>query len=423
MNSNSEIHSIDNIPKPGKLFLVILGILMAFTSLSTDVYLPAMPEMHKELRGNIELTITGFLIGFSIAQIIWGPVSDKYGRRLPLFLGIGLFVIGSVGCALSGSMIAIVCWRVIQALGACTGPMISRAMVRDMYGRTKAAATLSTLMIVMAIAPIIGPLLGGQLLRISSWHSIFWLLAGIGCIMLLSIIWLPETLSSRNRSQNSISTAFGTYRLLLANRSFMRYTLCVTFFYVGAYAFIAGSPFVYITYFNIAPQHYGWLFALNVAGIMGLSFVNRILVNRYTLDFLLRVSTTVAMIAGMVLAVLVRLEAGGVLGVVIPVFFFFSMNGIIAACATAAALDDVPEMAGAASALLGCLQYGSGILSTLLLTWFGNNTPWTMSWIIAVFTTAAAVIIRIAAIKPVGEKLLPERKLTHLQCSSKKINL
>jgi DHA1 family bicyclomycin/chloramphenicol resistance-like MFS transporter len=391
-NSNGDL--VDTIPKPGKLFLIILAILMAFTSLSTDIYLPAMPKMHEDLGGNIELTITGFLIGFSIAQIIWGPISDKYGRRLPLFLGIGLFIIGSVGCALSQSIIAIVFWRVIQALGACTGPMISRAIVRDIYGRTKAAQMLSSLMIILAIAPIIGPLLGGQLLRISSWHAIFWLLAGIGLIMLLSIFLLPETLQSKNRSDRSISTAFGTYRLLFTNPRFMRYTLCVTSFYVGAYAFIAGSPSVYITYFHIAPQHYGWLFALNVAGIMGLSFVNRILVNRYSLDFLLRISTGVAMTAGITLAILVKLGVWGIWGVVIPVFFFFSMNGIIAACATAAALDDVPEMAGAASALLGSLQYGSGILSTLLLTWFGNDTPWTMSWIIAVFTTVAAIIMK-----------------------------
>lgn len=381
------------IRKESRSFLAILGTLMAFTSLSTDIYLPAMPQMQHDLGGNAELTITGFLIGFSIAQIFWGPVSDKYGRKLPLALGLLVFIIGSAGCALSQNMVHAVIWRVIQALGACVGPMLSRAMVRDMYGSTEAARKLSTLMIVMAIAPIVGPLLGGQLLRLSSWHSIFWLLAGIGCIMLLLVRWLPETLPREKRLNTSIDSAFEKYGVLLKNGKFMRYTLCVTLFYVGAYAFIARSPFVYISYYGVEPQYYGWLFSLNIVGLMAISFANRWLVTRYSLNTLLRVSTGVAMAAGILLAILVGNHIGGILGIIIPVFFFFSTNGIIAACATAAALDDVPQMAGAASALLGSLQYGSGILSTLLLTWASDNTPWSMSWIIALFAIASALVL------------------------------
>ena len=164
----------------GPLFILILSGLMAFASLSTDIYLPAMPVMAAELQGDAELTITGFLIGFAVAQLIWGPIGDRLGRRTPLFIGMVLFIIGSVGCALSVSIDQIIFWRVFQALGACTGPMLARAMVRDLFARTRAAQMLSTLTIVMAIAPIIGPLLGGQLIRVTSWHAIFWLLAGIG---------------------------------------------------------------------------------------------------------------------------------------------------------------------------------------------------------------------------------------------------
>ncbi|STQ81681.1 Inner membrane transport protein ydhC [Hafnia alvei] len=144
--------------KTGLSFLLILSALMAVTSLSTDIYLPTMPMMAKDLQGDAELTITGFLIGFCIAQLIWGPISDRYGRRLPLFIGLGLFIVGSVGCALSTDIVQIVFWRVFQALGACTGPMLARAMIRDLFSRTRAAQMLSTLMIIMAIAPIAGPL-------------------------------------------------------------------------------------------------------------------------------------------------------------------------------------------------------------------------------------------------------------------------
>ncbi|ADO48505.1 multidrug effflux MFS transporter [[Enterobacter] lignolyticus] len=376
----------------GLLFILILSGLMAFTSLSTDIYLPAMPVMANELRGNTELTITGFLIGFAVAQLVWGPISDRYGRRLPLLIGMLLFIIGSAGCALSTSIEQIVFWRVFQALGACTGPMLARAMIRDLFVRTRAAQMLSTLMLIMAIAPIAGPLIGGQMIRFSSWHAIFWLLALIGAVMFCSLFWLPETLPAEKRVKTSLTGAFHNYLLLLRNRRFMRYTLCLTFFYVAAYAFITGSPFVYIRFYGVAPQHYGWLFALNIVGVMTMSVVNRHLVQRHSLDTLLKAAAGAAAIAALLLAVAVKLQTGGIVVIAATVFIFFAMNGILAATSTAAALDEVPHIAGSASALIGALQYGSGIISSLLLTWFSDGTPWTMAWIMALFAVACGVM-------------------------------
>ncbi|HFC8478633.1 TPA: multidrug effflux MFS transporter [Neisseria subflava] len=295
-------------------FLLILSALMAFTSLSTDVYLPAMPTMERQLNGNAELTITGFLIGFSIAQLIWGPISDRIGRKLPLFIGIVLFVIGSVGCALSESMSAVVFWRVFQAVGACVGPMLSRAMIRDRFAQSQAAQTLSTLTIIMAIAPIAGPFIGGGLLKVASWHWIFWLSAVIGVLMFITIFKLPETLPIEKRASGSLWNAFKNYRTLLANATFMRYTLCVTFFYVAVYAFITGSPFVYIDYFGVAAQNYGFLFGINIIGIMSLSFLNRKLVSHFALSKLLVVSNLIAFAASAVFFVLAWANMGGHLG-------------------------------------------------------------------------------------------------------------
>lgn len=376
----------------GLSFVIILSALMAVTSLSTDIYLPAMPVMAQDLHGDAELTITGFLIGFCIAQLIWGPLSDHFGRRKPLFIGMALFIIGSVGCALSTDISQIVFWRVFQALGACTGPMLARAMIRDLFSRTRAAQMLSTLMIIMAIAPIAGPLLGGQMIKVTSWHSIFWLLGIIGSLMLLSLVWLPETLPEEKRVKASLTGAFRNYRALLANTKFMRFTLCLMFYYVAAYAFITGSPFVYITYFGVEPQHYGWLFALNIVGLMGMSVINRRLVHRYSLEALLKVATSVAALAALLLALAAKLDIGGLILIVAAVFVFFSMNGIIAATSTAAALDSVPNVAGSASALMGSLQYGSGIISSLLLALLSDGTPWTMAWIIGLFTVGSALM-------------------------------
>lgn len=377
----------------GAFFMSILGALMALTSLSTDIYLPAMPTMAKELGGNAELTITGFLAGFTIAQLVWGPISDSIGRKKPLYTGMLIFVVGAAGCAMSYSIEQIVFWRVVQAVGACTGPMLARAMIRDLYSRTKAAQMLSTLMIIMAIAPIIGPLLGGQIIRVSNWHGIFWLLTVIGALMFVSLFWLPETLSKEKRVPATIGKAFVNYRFLLRHKTFMRFTLCVTFYYVAAYAFIAGSPIIYISYFGIAPQNYGWLFAVNILGVMILSFANRYLVYHMSLHRLLQIATAISLVAIIAMAAFVRAELYGIQIIVCMVFIFFSMNGIIAASATAAALDEVSHIAGSASALIGALQYGSGIISSVLLAVFSKGAPWTMTWVMLLFTAASFLTV------------------------------
>lgn len=392
MRTREHASPVTTASQTGLTFILILSGLMAFTSLSTDIYLPAMPTMAEDLHGNVELTITGFLIGFTIAQLIWGPISDHMGRRKPLFIGMVLFIIGSAGCALSTSITQIVFWRVFQALGACTGPMLARAMIRDLFARTRAAQMLSTLVLVMAIAPIAGPLIGGQIIRLSTWHSIFWLLVVIGALMFISLNWLPETLPEDKRVKASLAGAFRNYRSLLTNGRFMRYTLSLTFYYVGAYAFITGSPFVYISYYHVDPQHYGWLFALNIIGVMAMSVVNRRLVQRHALEQLLKYATMLAALAAVALALLVKLESGGIVAIIVSIFLLFSMNGIVAATSTAAALDAVPNIAGSASALIGALQYGSGIISSLLLAAFSDGTPWTMAWIIALFTLLSAVL-------------------------------
>lgn len=374
-------------------FLLILSALMAFTSLSVDIYLPALPAMSAALGGDAELTITGFLTGFAIAQLVWGPISDRIGRKLPLFIGMVFFIVGSVGCATADSLEMVVVWRVFQAIGACVGPMLSRAMIRDFFGATRSAQMLSTLVLFMAAAPIVGPLIGGFLLKSAGWHAIFWLLAVIGIIMFAAVSRLPESLPPHRRARGSIAGAFANYAALLRNRAFMRYTLCVTFFYVAAYAFITGSPKAYIDYYYIDPGFYGLWFGVNILGVMIFSAVNRHLVRLFPLGWLLCASTLVASAAAILLAALVYHGTGGIWGIVLPAFLMFSMNGIIASCANAAALASVPaQMAGSAAALLGALQYGSGILSSLLLTRFADGSPWPMAWIMAVFVVLSALM-------------------------------
>lgn len=371
--------------------IMVLSALMAFTSLSTDIYLPAMPFMQLDLQGNIELTITSFLIGFAIAQLVWGPISDQIGRKKPLFIGMILFVIGSVGCALSETIYQIIFWRVIQAIGACTGPMLARAIIRDLYDRVEATQMLSTLTIIMAVAPIAGPLIGGQILKFTSWHAMFWLLAMIGLIMFFCLFLLPET-RKKSDLKITIKQAFSNYKYLFKKWIFIRYVLALTAFYVAAYTFIIGSPFVYISHYHIEPQHYGWLFSINIIGLMLMSFINKKLVKHVHLHVLLKYSSMLAMLAMITLVILFFSHFMSLITLVVLLFVFFSMNGVIAATSTAAALDSVPEIAGSASALMGAMQYGSGIISSILLTLWRTDSAESMIVIMAIFTVLSALI-------------------------------
>lgn len=385
----------DNIKREW-LFMVILSGLMGCTTLSTDIYLPAMPAMETALGGNMELTITGFLVGFAIAQLFWGPVSDRIGRKKPLFIGMAIFTAGSIGCALSSSITEIVVWRVFQATGACVGPMLSRSMVRDLYGRTEAARMLSTLMTILALAPIVAPLAGGFLQDIWSWRAIFWLMAVLSAMLFVAVLFLPETLPEEKRVNASITHEFTCYLRLVGNKPYMSYTLSVAFFYVAIYAFIAGSPFVYITYFHVDARYYGLLFGVNMIGVSALGLFNRQMVTRHSLDRLLLCSTSIAILGGLGLFFSAITGWGGIVSIAGFVFVMFSMNGIIASCTNAAALDAVPsDMVGSAAALMGALQYGSGIVSSLLLAAFSTGTPFTMAWIMLLFALLSFVAITV----------------------------
>ena len=206
--------------------LGILSALMGFASISTDLYLPAMPAMGRSLgadAGTVAWTVSGYLIGFSLGQLLWGPISDRHGRRLPVAIGLVLFVIGSAGCALAGNVWAMIGWRVVQAVGACAGVVLARAMVRDLFEGDRAAQMLSTLMIVMAIAPLLGPIVGGQILALAGWRAIFWTLVGVGLATLAALFTLPETLPAQRRSREPLARALARYGELLLHRPLLGY--------------------------------------------------------------------------------------------------------------------------------------------------------------------------------------------------------
>jgi len=365
--------------------MLILSTLLSFASLSTDMYMPAMPAIAADLHadaGRVSLTVSTFLVGFSIGQLFWGPLSDRIGRRLPVAIGLMFFMAGSVGCAMSGSIGHMLAWRVVQAFGACSGPVLGRAMVRDLYARDQAARMLSTLMLIMGAAPLLGPLFGGEVLRFTSWRVLFWLLAVVALLTLGTLHWLPETLPPERRSRESARVTIQQYLSLCIDRRLLVYTLCGAFWYLGCYAFIAGASFVYVDYYHVTPAMFGILFSCNAVGILSMNFVNSRLVGRFSSPQMLRFGSWIMGAAGLLFAIDTYTGVGGVFGLVVPFLFVEAAGGLVIANSVASALAEFPRQAGSASSLIGAIQYGSGILSGAMLNWFASGTPWTLGWII-----------------------------------------
>ena len=374
--------------------MAVLCALMGFASISTDFYLPAMPAMGHALHasaGEMERTVAGYLVGFSLGQLFWGPVGDRFGRKRPIGIGLVLFIIGSAGCALSGSANEVIAWRVVQSSGACASVVLSRAMVRDLYGPERAGQMMSTLITVMAIAPLIGPLLGGEILALAGWRAIFWTLVAVGVITGIGLATVPETLPPERRGTASLVQAFGDYRLLVRDRVVMGCALIGGAYYFGVYAYIAGSPFVFITYSGLSPSAYGMLFGLGIVSIMAANMLNVRLLPRYGSAPLIKAGALVSGLSGVALGLAARTGWGGLAALAVPCFIFCGASGLMVANTMARAMNHRPQQAGAVSALLGAAQYGFGMLGSFSVSLLANGTPMPMGGIIAASGVAAVL--------------------------------
>lgn len=376
--------------RPAARPLPLLGVLcalMGFASLSTDFYLPAMPMMGRALGASqsaIEWTVTGYLVGFSLGQLVWGPVGDRFGRKRPIAVGLVLFVLGSAGCGMALSPAGIISWRIVQALGASAGVVLARAMVRDLYSGEQAARMLSLLMTIMAVVPLLGPWLGGQVLVHAGWRWIFWLLAAIGTATGIGLATIRETLPPERRARIALSHVAGSYLDLCRDRSVMASAGVIGTYYLGVYAWVAGTPFAFIHFHGVSAQSYGLLFAFGIAGIMLANMVNLRLLSRFGSRGLVRAGAAMAALAGIATAVGVATGIGGLWGLFVPGTLFASAAGLLVANAIALAMSEHPGRAGAVSALIGSIQYGGGMLGSALIGLFANGTPMPMAGVIAI---------------------------------------
>lgn len=370
----------------------ILGSLAAFGPLSIDMYLPALPHLVSDLQTSPSLTqlsLTACLFGIALGQIVVGPLSDVYGRKKPLLAGLLLYVISSLLCVISPSIEFFILMRFIQGLAGSAGVVISRAAVRDLYSGLEMIRFFSLLMLVNGVAPIIAPVLGGQILQAASWRGIFITLAGLGTLMAAVIWWnFRETLPASRRSRGGLKNTLNTFRQLTHNKKFMGYALVQGFTAAALFTYISGSPFVMQNIFGVSPQTFSLLFAINSLGIIIAAQATGRLAGRIKETRLLAGGLALAFVSGIALLAMTLLE-GNFYALSIPLFFVVSSVGIIGTSSFSLAMQDQASAAGSASALLGLLSFILGGMMAPLAGIAGSHTALPMSLIISIAEAAA----------------------------------
>ena len=377
--------------------VLILSALVGFAPMSIDMYLPALPALARYFAtdmASVEHTLASFFAGLTVGQILYGPIADKYGRKPPLYFGLTLYIAASAACALAPTINSLIGLRFLQAVSGCAGMVVARAVVRDLYDRQESARVFSILLMVMGIAPIVAPLAGGYLLTWLGWRAIFWVLALFGTACLVAVKFgLPETIPA-NQPRVPLSAALGNYVSLLRDRRYLGYALSSGFGQAGMFAYISGSPFVFIELYGVPAHAYGWLFGMNAAGIVAFTQINRKLLLRYDADRVLDAGN----LAGFAMCVLLLVAAwtgvGRLAGIVVPLFFVVAMRGLTFPNASAGAMAPFPEKAGSASALLGSVQFAIAAVASAAVGFFHDGTAVPMAAVVCACGFVAFVSYR-----------------------------
>lgn len=370
---------------------LILGALVAFTPLAVDMYLASLPTLAAQFaasQGAAQLTLAAYFVGLAIGQFFFGPIVDRFGRRPPLFVGAAVYVVASLGCAFAPSMDALIALRFVQALGGCVTLVVSRAVVRDLFQPRDAARVLSMLMLVMGVAPILAPSLGGYLLVWFGWPAIFLVLAGYGTVILaIATRALPET-RPPVVVPLSVASALRSYAVVLADRRFLGFTLSSSLPFAGMFAYVAGSPFVFIEIYRIPAESYGLLFGSNAIGFIAATQANRWLLARAQPPRILALGGLFVALAGLVHLAVVATGAGGLAGLVASLFFCLAPLGIVLPNAAASAMAGHGERAGTASAMMGILQFAAGGIAASTVGALHDGTALPMAVVISVCALA-----------------------------------
>jgi MFS transporter, DHA1 family, multidrug resistance protein len=378
----------------------VLGSVNAIGPLSIDMYLPAFPDISRALHtsaSSVQLTLTACVAGLALGQLGFGPLSDRIGRKLPLVVAMATYAVASLLCASASSVGALIGLRFVQGLAGAGGIVIARAVIRDVHSGAAAVRLFSSLMLVTGLAPILAPVVGGQLLAITSWEGIFLTLTVLSAaIATLAAVALPETLPPERRTRQGLRRTVQTMGALLRDRSFIGHGLAAGLTFGALFAYISGSSFVLQRIYGLSPQLYSLAFAMNGIGLVTASQVNAHIVERVGPTRLLRRALACVVTAASTLLVVVLIGGLSVWALLVPMFAIVSSLAFVMPNATALALADHPEVAGTASALLGVIQFMIGAIAAPLVGVGGPDTAVPMGVVMVVLAVGALTAQRAA---------------------------
>ncbi|MEP6684622.1 MAG: multidrug effflux MFS transporter [Parafilimonas sp.] len=400
-----------NRNKQQTFFLIfILGLLDTIGPFSIDMYLPAFPNIAKDLHTtiqNVSLSVSTYFLGFAAGQILYGPLLDRFGRKKPIYIGLSLYIIATIICGLSNSMSALLIMRFIQALSGCVGAVAAMAMVRDFFPPEKSAAIISFLILVIGLSPLLAPTVGSFVADAFGWRYVFITLAIIAFIVLLLVLFfLPEGQKPDKNISLKPAPIINTFKQILFLPQFYIFTLAGTFSFSGLFVYVAGSPAVFMDGFHVSAKVYGGIFALLSVGLIGCSQLNHVLTKKFKSEDIYKVSAIIQTIAAAVYFIGVLNNWYGITANIIALFIIVSCAGLGYPNAAAVALAPFEKNTGSASALLGFIQLGIGGLLSSAVGFFHAKGSYPTSLVILI-TSAAGLAILIAGRERVDKSIMP----------------
>jgi DHA1 family bicyclomycin/chloramphenicol resistance-like MFS transporter len=357
--------------------VLVLGALVALGPLTIDMYLPALPTIVGDLHTTdaaAQLTLTGTLIGLSFGQLLIGPLSDTFGRRRPLLVGVAVHVLASLLCLVAPNVEVLGALRVLQGVGAAAASVVAMAIVRDLFVGRAAATLFSRLMLVLGVAPVLAPTIGGEVLRFTSWRGVFVVLAVLAVLMIvMAARAVPETLPAERRRPLGLRSTLRTYGGLLRDRTFVGLVLVAGLGMAGLFGYVAGSSFVFQEQFGLSEQQFGFLFGAGAIFLIGGTQLNAALLSRFEPRVILPAALALGVVAGAALIALAATGTGGLIGVIAPLWTVLFALGLVMPNAPALALARHGEAAGTAAALLGAIQMGVGAVVSPVVGLLGND--------------------------------------------------
>jgi DHA1 family bicyclomycin/chloramphenicol resistance-like MFS transporter len=379
----------------GGTLAVLLTTLVAMGPISTDLYLPSLPGIAADLGASealVQLTLGLFIAGFGVMMLACGPIADRFGRRPALLGGMAIYLVASIACALSPNIWFLLGARFVQAVGACAGPVVARAIVRDLYEPREAGRILGYMASAMALAPLIGPFIGGWLEIAAGWRASFWFLTGYGALLLIAL-WrrLPETRPAASTGAAATSRLLGNYAEILQNRTFVGFMLCTALTFGALFTWISNSAFVVIDHFGVAPQNFGFAFGVVIMGYVLGAWSGSRAGMRLGLEHATAIGVAISALAGIGLVIASWADLGGLETIVALSALSFLGAGMAIPQGTAGALGPFPMLAGTAAALLGFLQMMTGLLVNALSSVWYDGSPRPMATLNALCALSALV--------------------------------